>query len=107
MFNASDEKFAEAAVDPERRLSAIRNLSLSRTLLFLVRGCGLTRLPSDPLSVGKPRDGSRLGLRCRADVDFGHEIRYGLEDSPSGQPLTPELIGAIFRMAKEAKSGQK
>jgi hypothetical protein len=34
MFEASDERFAEAAVDPERRLSAIRDLSWRRTILF-------------------------------------------------------------------------
>jgi hypothetical protein len=34
MFDASDERFAEVAVDPERRLSAIRDLSWRRTILF-------------------------------------------------------------------------
>jgi hypothetical protein len=34
MFEASDERFAEAAVDPDRRLSAIRDCSWRRTIEF-------------------------------------------------------------------------
>jgi hypothetical protein len=48
MFNTSDERFAEAAVDPERRLSAIRNLSWRRTILFwseVVASLGFLPIP--------------------------------------------------------------
>jgi hypothetical protein len=53
MLNASDEaeRFAEAAVDPERRLSAIRDCSWRRTLLFWCAvGATLLFLPIPYLS---------------------------------------------------------
>jgi hypothetical protein len=48
MFNASDERFAETAVDPDRRLSAIRNLSWRRTIMFscaIVASLGFLPIP--------------------------------------------------------------
>ncbi len=48
MFQTSDEKFAEAAVDPERLRSAIRSLSWRRTILFwcaVVASLGFLPIP--------------------------------------------------------------
>jgi hypothetical protein len=48
MFRESDERFAQLAADPERRRSAIRDLSRRRTVIFwcaIVASLGFLPIP--------------------------------------------------------------